>query len=104
MGDGAGTESGGSGMLGVLLIAVIWLIPTSPYILLVCNSFNLIPGNKLRRTAQIYSYFVLAIMSLIELRILHGRLAPLVLGNVAAVALWIWHTRKASEKPEASTV
>lgn len=104
MGDGAGTDSGGSQMLSVLLIVVIWLIPVSPYALLVSGSFGLISGNKPLRTAHIYSYFVLVVVSLFELMTFRGILALMALGNVALVALWIWFTRKSSERTEGSAV
>lgn len=94
MGDGAGTgDSSGSAMLSILLIAVIWFLPASPYLCMAAGSLNLITG-KLLRAAYVYSLIVLTLMSLIELVIFQRAFKLIVLGNIVAGGLWAYAFRE----------
>ena len=92
MGDGAGTGAGGTDLLSVLLIGVIWLVPVSPYLCMAAGALNLITGKSLR-VAYVYSLVVLVLMTLIELVSFQRRLELMGLGNIVAGGLWAFWFR-----------
>jgi len=89
------TPSGGDELLGALLIAVIWLLPVSPYLCMAAGAFNLIKGKSLR-VAYVYALVVLVLMTLIQLVSFQRIFEWMALGNIVAGGLWAYAFR---EKP-----
>jgi hypothetical protein len=88
-GDGAGTDSGGTDILSVLLLAAIWLLLTSPYLCMAGGALNFLAGKSLR-VAYVYALVVLALMTLIELVTFQWFFVCLALGNIVAGGLWAY--------------
>jgi magnesium-transporting ATPase (P-type) len=60
MGDGAGTESRSLSALAVLIIAAVWLVPTTAFVFMFLSTLNLLQG-VIRRVAYWYSLVFLII-------------------------------------------
>jgi hypothetical protein len=92
-GDGAGTESGGTDILSVLLLAVIWLFLASPYLCIAGGALNFLTGKSLR-VAYVYAVVMLALMTLIELATFRRFFVCLALGNIVAGGLCAYGFRR----------
>lgn len=93
-GDGAGSHGDSNGeVLATLIIEVVWLVLTSPYLCMAAGSLTLIAGKSLRM-AYAYSLVVLSITTLLMLASFQRRLELTALGNVVAGALWAWSFHK----------
>lgn len=86
-GDGAGSHGDPNGeMLATLIIAIVWLVLTSPYLCLAAGSLNLIAGKSLR-VACVYSWVVLALLTLFEFRVFQRHYVFMAFGNLVAGGL-----------------
>ena len=91
-------------MLATLIIAIVWLVLTSPYLCLAAGSLNLIAG-KLLRVACVYSWVVLALLTLFEFRVFQRPYVLMALGNLVVGGLSAYAFRgKSPEKPDAPPV
>lgn len=107
-GGGAGASAGGQGselsaIIGFLLVAVIWLVPISPYLCIAAWSLDML-AEKSVGVAYVVSLVVLAITTIIMLLSLQMRLEIAALGNIILGILWSLTGRKIVRDSDNSTV